>query len=194
MSRVSYHFDPGELTPGQSGWLPLDEAGNPIGPAAIQPPPAPALACSVTCNSDGVLVSTTGAELIPPLNSNVDRRIPGEQAPPAPPAIISLNPSSAGILDPDFTLSVVGSATGTPFTAASIIVFNGGDEVTTFVSPTELTTLVQPSLVASAVDVPVKVRDAYGESNELIFSFTAEPVTQYNSQEERRTHRDERNR
>ncbi len=191
MPQPNTTMDPGELTPGQSGWLPLDAAGYPSGPATLNPPSGPnALACSVMCDANGVLVSTTGAELVPPLNSNVDRRYPNDPANPSPPVLLSLEPDSAGILDPDFTLAVVGSAGGTPFTAASVIVFNGGDEVTTFVSPTELTTLVKPSLVSQAIDVPVKVRDAYGESNELVFSFTEAPAAMYEGGRKR----DERNR
>jgi len=151
----------GELQPGDHGWLPLDEAGSPTGPATLDPPPGPdAKACSVF-SPIGVgidkLVSSSGAPLDPPLNSNVDKRPPGhgEGVEEDPPILDSLEPAEAEVGGPDLTLRCLGSG----FSAASVIVFNGGDEVTMFVSETELTTGVKPSLVSMSVPVPVQVRN-----------------------------------
>src|SRR3954466_16401910 len=92
----------GELSPGDHGWLPLDEAGNPTGPATLQPPPPPALACAVRVTAevplpDGydLLVSETGAPLVPPLTSNVDKRDPDTYVAPVKPTITSLTPNTA---------------------------------------------------------------------------------------------------
>ena len=94
----------GELTPGQSGWLPLDEAGSPTGPATIIPEPPPALACSVRASTPDdisaghdALVSYAGAPLVAPLQNNPDRRTPGAEEPPLPlvPTILLLNPDTA---------------------------------------------------------------------------------------------------
>jgi len=166
----------GELTPGQSGWLPLDNDGIPSGPATLKPPPAlDSKACSVMANSknplgpeDHALLTSTGAELDPPLVSNVDRRVtPGQ--PQEPPVLDSLTPTGAVVGDPDLVLTL----TGSNFTEGSVIVFNGGDEITTYVSPTSLTTGVKPSLVGAPITVPVEVRDSGGRSNSLNFAFTA---------------------
>jgi len=166
----------GELSPGDKGWLPLDNDGFPNGPAVKEPPPQLGFkAASVVANAkdplgpeDHALLTSTGAELDPPLNSNVDRRVtPGQ--PQEPPVLDSLTPTGAVVGDPDLTLTV----TGSNFTEGSIIVFNGGDEVTTYVSPTSLTTGVKPSLVGAPITVPVEVRDSGGVSNSLSFAFTA---------------------
>jgi hypothetical protein len=61
---------------------------------------------------------------------------------------------------------------GTGFTHYSQIVFNGGDEITNYVSDTELTTTVKPSLVSTAIAVPVAVRNGGKVSNEMTFTFT----------------------
>ena len=60
---------------------------------------------------------------------------------------------------------------GSGFTATSVITFNGGDEVTAFVSDTELTTGVKPSLAQAEVDVPVTVKNGAVESEPATFSF-----------------------
>src|SRR5688572_9534503 len=95
----------GELSPGDKGWLPLDEDGNPSGPATLDPPPHPALACSVYANpkdpleeDDHALMSSSGAPLETPLTSNVDRRVPGGDTPS--PTITSLSPNTAVANDP----------------------------------------------------------------------------------------------
>jgi IPT/TIG domain len=89
---------------------------------------------------------------------------PGEPA-----TLTALSPQTAVVGDADLTMT----ATGTGFTADSVIVFNGGEEQTTFVSETELTTGVKPSLASGAGDVPVLVRTAAGDTAPLNFTFTA---------------------
>ena len=64
------------------------------------------------------------------------------------------------------------TATGSGFTADSVVVVNGADAATTFVSDTELSAQVDPT-TATAGDVPVLVRTPEGETEPLNFSFTA---------------------
>jgi len=168
----------GELSPGQQGWLPLDEAGNPSGPATISPPPGPdAKACRVMATvpsdpvdpEDHLLVSSTGAPLEPPLNSNVDKRV-GDTSAPAPPPILltGISPTTAVVGSAALTLT----ATGSGFTAASIMQFGGSDLVTSFVDETSVTAQVDPTS-AVAGTVPVLVKDAFSTSSPQNFEFTA---------------------
>ena len=87
-----------------------------------------------------------------------------------PPTISSLNPATAKLGDPNFTLHVI----GTNFRAGAVINFAGMDEPTTLVSPTEVTTLMNMAVwLGPDPAVPVKVRSAVGvESNVMPFSFT----------------------
>jgi hypothetical protein len=96
--------------------------------------------------------------------------------PPAQlPMLTMLEPAEAEVGGDDFELHIVGTA----FTADTVILFNGGEEATTHLSDTELTTIVKPSLVSEAVVVPVAVKNASGESNPLDFEFFEyEPVTE----------------
>jgi hypothetical protein len=71
----------GELWPGAFGWLPLDPNGTPNGPATLEPPPPPALACHVTHDAGSVgvanadlLVTSSGAPVTDHMNSNSDNR------------------------------------------------------------------------------------------------------------------------
>jgi hypothetical protein len=91
--------------------------------------------------------------------------------PPEEPAVVSsLDPETAVAGDPtDITMTVTGSG----FTAASVIVFDGLDEPTTLISPTQVSTGVKPSLFVVPADCLVGVRNAAGMSNELVFSFTS---------------------
>lgn len=83
------------------------------------------------------------------------------------PVLSSLSPNTAVSGDSDFVLS----CTGTNFRSSSVIIFGNEDEPTTFVSDTEITTGVKPSLFAPAV-VPVKVRTGPLDSNSVDFTFT----------------------
>lgn len=85
------------------------------------------------------------------------------------PTVTSLVPSTVVLGSPSFDIHVM----GTGFSPDSMIVFNGYDEVTTFVSSTELTTGVNMPLWQAPVVVPVKVRNVDGaQSTSLDFSFT----------------------
>lgn len=93
---------------------------------------------------------------------------PEEQTPDAQPAVIEgLDPEWADLGDPDFDLHVFGQN----FEELSVIVLDGNEERTTFVSATELTTKVRPSTVSAAATVPVAVRQPSGDSDELPFEF-----------------------
>jgi hypothetical protein len=85
------------------------------------------------------------------------------------PTLTSLSPNSAVSGDPDFVLHCI----GTNFAAASVIRFGPTqDEPTTFVSDTEVTTIVKPSLFAPAV-VQVAVHNGDLWSEWATFTFTA---------------------
>ena len=86
------------------------------------------------------------------------------------PTLIGLVPNTCALGEADFTVSVQ----GTGFDAESVIVWGGADEPTTFVSETEVTTLVKPSVVTAPTTLPVLVRNGLGEeSNALDFTWTA---------------------
>ena len=70
-----------------------------------------------------------------------------------PPMLASIDPETAAITDPEFTLT----ATGADFEAASVIVLGLVDAPTTFVSDSTLTTQVNPALFLPG-DVAVTVR------------------------------------
>jgi hypothetical protein len=89
------------------------------------------------------------------------------------PVLSALTPDTAVSGDPDFELS----CDGTDFTADCVIVFGSVDEPTTFVSDTEVTTVVKPSLFAPAI-VPVTVRNGANSSNPVDFTFTAPAVVE----------------
>jgi hypothetical protein len=90
---------------------------------------------------------------------------------PPTPVVESLNPNTAVIGVPSFDLHVVGSG----FTRDSVIVFNGHDEPTTIVSPTELTTGINMAVwLGPSEPLPVLVKNGDVESNALTFTFTAE--------------------
>lgn len=94
--------------------------------------------------------------------------LPPEPGPePLPPVLLSLDPEGAEIGAEDVIMTCLGEN----FTADSIIVFNDGDEVTNYVSASEVTTIVKPSLASAAVDVQVYVKTGHGDSAPLTFSF-----------------------
>lgn len=103
---------------------------------------------------------------LPPENTG------GEPEPETPVTLTSLSPNTAVLGDPDFTLSCI----GTGFSEATIINFANQDEPTTFVSDTEVTTGVKPSLGwGPNQPLPVFVYDNGNASQMLDFTFT-EPV------------------
>jgi hypothetical protein len=165
----------GELTPGQHGWLPLDENGTPIGPATIQAPIGPnAMACSVVCNSitplpsnQDLLLSSSGAPITDHMQSNVDKRTQPYEAPDQEPVIESLEPAFVSIGSPDFDLVVHGDN----FTEQSVINFAGHDEPTTFADGT-VTTVVKPSLWQAPDIVQVIIKNGTVSSGPVDFEFT----------------------
>ncbi len=86
------------------------------------------------------------------------------------PTFDSLSPDTAVSGDPDLVMSCMGSG----FTPKTIIKFGDHDEPTTFVSDTEVTTGVKPSLFAPAV-VPVRTHNGGLYTSPIDFTFT-EPV------------------
>lgn len=96
------------------------------------------------------------------------RTVPPRETTPKPPTLTALDPASAVLGSPSFTIHV----RGTGFTPESVIIWNGGSEPTTFVSPTEVTTGVNMESAAWAVSIPVEVSGVAGVSNALMFTFT----------------------
>jgi hypothetical protein len=95
---------------------------------------------------------------------------PGAPVPDVAPVISSLSPSTAVAGDAsDVTLVV----TGDGYMPNAVLMFGGLDEPTTFVSPTEVSTIVKCSLFVNPDDVAVNVRNGSAISNELAFTFTA---------------------
>lgn len=96
-----------------------------------------------------------------------------DPAPPIPmdeplPVLDSIDPTEAAIGDADLTLTCRGSG----FTLKSRIYFNNGEEPTTFVSETELTTTVRPSTASTPGSYPVQVRSSTAKSGDQMFTFT----------------------
>jgi len=91
-------------------------------------------------------------------------------APPSgsAPMVTSLIPATVPIGAPNFTVRVL----GTGFTPDSVIVWNGFDEPTTVVSPTEVTTGVNMAVWLAPATVPVAVRAGGVESASVSFTFT----------------------
>lgn len=83
-------------------------------------------------------------------------------------SLAAIDPTTAEVGAADLTLTV----TGTGFGPDSVIVFNGGEEETTIVSDTQLTTIVKPSTASGAVAVPVWVRSGGEDSASIDFTFT----------------------
>jgi len=100
-----------------------------------------------------------------------DQRYPQDGLPyPNPDAfrVLSLNPPSAVIGDPDFTIHVLGQG----FDVDCQIIWNGSPEPTTFVSATELTAGVNMATVVGPATIPISVRNKDGmDTNALDFEF-----------------------
>jgi hypothetical protein len=82
--------------------------------------------------------------------------------------LTSIDPATAVV----GTAAVTVTATGTGFVDGDSIVVDGTGSATTFVSDTQLTTQIDPTL-AVAGDVEVLVRAAGGDTAPLNFTFTA---------------------
>lgn len=103
--------------------------------------------------------------------TSTDNYTPTPPPEPAPaPTLTSIDPNTAALDSADFTLHCY----GTNFDAGSVIYFANQTEPTVLVSPTEVTTIVRPSLPWGEVTVDVKVRNADGqETGTQPFTFTA---------------------
>ena len=98
---------------------------------------------SVSCDGGGQTNNPNGGQTN---NSNtIDSTSQNEEPVFYEPVISSLDPASRTMGDPDFTLTVNGSY----FVASSIIRWDGFDCPTTFVSNTQLTTIVPAESVQS---------------------------------------------
>jgi hypothetical protein len=85
------------------------------------------------------------------------------------PDVTTLAPATAvSETGPDLTMTVNGSG----FNQFSIIVFNGHDEPTNYISDTQLSTIVKPSIFIVPAVVPVCVRNGNLRSDEVDFTFT----------------------
>lgn len=143
---------------------------------------APGIMAQVSATEIGVLEPMEGdaIDLVVPVGptggplqgSSMTGAIPVAFVPPVPlppPALTSIDPTTAEMGSADLTLT----ATGTDFVQGSVIMFNNSANETTFVSETELTTLVVPSTASGPWTVPVGVRNPdYQESSTVDFSFT----------------------
>jgi hypothetical protein len=103
-----------------------------------------------------IIVKTGEVPLVGNVGENVE-----------PPVLASIDPETAAITDPDFTLT----ATGNDFIAESVIALNGTDAVTAYVDDTTLTTTVSPALYAAG-DVAVTVRTGPSVSAASTLTFT----------------------
>jgi hypothetical protein len=114
-----------------------------------------------------VAASSLQAAITGVLPSPVVKAERGGAVDPAPaPVLTTLTPPSAKLGDPNFTLHVG----GTGFRQGDVILWNGGEEATTFVSPTELTTGVNMATASVATPIPIVVRTITGlDSNALTF-------------------------
>lgn len=89
------------------------------------------------------------------------------------PTLTALEPNTLTVDDPDTEVTL----TGENFTEESVIVWNGGDEVTDFVDSEHLSTTVKPSTVEAELpfSLPVVVRNGQRLSNEVTFTFIPAP-------------------
>ena len=88
------------------------------------------------------------------------------------PTLNSVNPASLPVPGPDSVVALH----GTGFNEDTIINWNGGDEITEFISETEVRTLVKPSTVEAPLPftLPVYVWHGSVQSNTIDFTFTEE--------------------
>jgi IPT/TIG domain len=83
----------------------------------------------------------------------------------------SIDPATAVVGDPDVTVTL----TGTGFTPSAALVWNGVQDTLTYVSDTELTTVVKVSLATVASTATVAVYQGGYTTPSLPFEFT-EPI------------------
>jgi hypothetical protein len=94
-------------------------------------------------------------------------------APPVTPTLASLDPVSRVVAPTD---DMVLTATGSDFLPSSVIEFAGNVERTTYVSPTQLTTIIRGDMFTGPDPaIPVRVLTAGLASDPLTFEITAAP-------------------
>lgn len=99
---------------------------------------------------------------------------------PGAPRITTLMPNTAEVGAPDLTVTVSGSG----FTEGTVIVGNGSDLPTTFVSKSALTAVIKPSTASGPVTIPITVRTGELTSAEAVnFTFIAPVVPEGTSEE-----------
>ena len=146
---------------------------------SVNEPYTPAEQSGVNPQSDPPQWPYVGVDPAHPLNVPVSPNEPpgsdvtpdggeGEGGEDEGPDVTSLDPDEADAGDAtDITMRVI----GTGFTEESVITFNGLDEPTVFVSDTEVTTVVKPSLFTVPAVCPVTVKTGALESDALEFEF-----------------------
>jgi hypothetical protein len=148
--------------------LGMEQGGVP----AIHPPPVrsinePGAPAGQAVNPDDLPPGHFNASINEPPGSNVGGEGAGGEESEAP-DLESLDPDEADAGD---ATDIVMHVHGTGFTEQSVIYFNGLAEPTTFVSETEVTTGVKPSLFVVPAVCPVTVRNGEHESDALEFEF-----------------------
>lgn len=99
---------------------------------------------------------------------------------PGSPRVTGITPNTAEVGGPDFTVTVNGGG----FTEESVIVWNGGDEPTTYVSKSAVTTDVKPSTASGPVTIPVTVRNGELTAEETVDFTFIDPVVPEGTSEE----------
>jgi hypothetical protein len=138
--------------------------------------PGTSYAPIVLSDEVGIVHEPVGPPGGPLQGSYLSGAIPDSIEPPDPPdpvdetpVLASLEPNTAVKDSPDFTLHCLGSG----FTEASVIMFAGQPEPIVFISESDITTGVKPSLGwGTDVGIPVSVKNGDLESASLDFVFT----------------------
>jgi hypothetical protein len=96
---------------------------------------------------------------------------PPEPVEPLPPELLSLEPAELPVWAQDTPVQFVGRN----FTMTSVIVWNGGDEPTSFIDAEHLSTIVKPSTVQVPAPYVVQawVKEGGTETAKLDFTFIA---------------------
>jgi len=118
---------------------------------------------------EGSINEPPGSQVIPPgAGQGVGGAGGGEGTEYETPEIEELEPDE---VEAGSAADVTMHVHGTGFTDKSVITFNGLDEPTVFVSDTEVTTIVKPSLFTVPAVCPVTVKNGGYESEEVEFEF-----------------------
>jgi hypothetical protein len=112
----------------------------------------------------------TRDEVYPPGTST--RTMPSPLAPTVTPILDSIIPNTARAADPDFTMHYHGRDFVGTGAGSSVAVWDGVAQPTTFVSPTELTSLVRSTLVPAARTCSVYINSGGRLSAPLTFTYT----------------------